>query len=89
LEEIMEAPSSTGNSAAPHAAMGIVELAASRLRSNGYSALKNVSCTFEESSLILRGSVPSYYLKQLAQQTVAQLEGVYWIENQIQVVAPK
>jgi osmotically-inducible protein OsmY len=63
-------------------------LAARRLCSNGYSALKNVSCTFEEGWLILRGSVPSYYVKQLAQQAVARLEGVCWIDNQIEVVMP-
>jgi osmotically-inducible protein OsmY len=63
----------------------IAELAAMRLRSNGYSALKNVRCTFEEGSLILRGFVPTYYLKQLAQHAVAKVDGVEWIDNQIEV----
>jgi osmotically-inducible protein OsmY len=54
----------------------IAELAASRLRSNSYSSLKHVSCSFEQGWLILRGLVPNYYLKQLAQHAVAGLEGV-------------
>jgi osmotically-inducible protein OsmY len=36
--------------------------------------------------LILRGCLPTYYLKQLAQQVVVGLEGVGHIDNQIQVV---
>jgi hypothetical protein len=38
--------------------------------------------------LILRGCLPSYHLKQLAQQVVVRLEGVERIDNQIQVVTP-
>jgi osmotically-inducible protein OsmY len=36
--------------------------------------------------LVLRGCLPSYYLKQLAQEVVAHLEGVEGVDNQIQVV---
>ena len=38
--------------------------------------------------LVLRGCLPSYYLKQIAQEAVAALEGVERIDNQIQVVTP-
>jgi osmotically-inducible protein OsmY len=36
--------------------------------------------------LVLRGCLPTYYLKQVAQEVVAHLEGVEGVENQIQVV---
>ena len=67
---------------------GLQELAERCLRSNPYLALKNVSCDCREGVLVLRGCLPSYYLKQLAQEVVARLEGVQTIDNQIQVVTP-
>ena len=62
------------------------ELAERCLRSNPYLALKNLSCDCQEGVLVLRGCLPSYYLKQVAQEVVARLEGVQAIDNQIQVV---
>src|SRR5262245_39312834 len=67
---------------------GIGELAEGRLRSNSYLALKNVSCEGHDRVLTLRGCLPSYYLKQVAQAVVAEVNGVERIDNQIDVVAP-
>jgi hypothetical protein len=64
------------------------DLAERCLRSNPYLALKNVSCDSRDGVLILRGCLPSYYLKQIAQEAVASPEGVQRIDNQIQVVPP-
>jgi hypothetical protein len=59
------------------------------LRSNPYPALKNVSCDWLDGVLVLRGCLPSYYLKQIAQEVVAhQVQGVGRLDNQIQVVRP-
>jgi hypothetical protein len=58
------------------------------LRSSPYPALKHVSCEWLDGVLVLRGCLPSYYLKQLAQEAVASLEGVGRIDNQTQVVPP-
>jgi hypothetical protein len=59
------------------------------LRSSRYSALKHVSCDYEGGVLVLRGCLPSYYLKQIAQEVVShQVQGVGRLENQIQVVRP-
>jgi osmotically-inducible protein OsmY len=63
-------------------------LAESCLRRNPYLALKNVSCDGRDGVLVLRGCLPTYYLKQVAQEAVAHLEGLKRIENQIQVVTP-
>jgi DNA-binding response OmpR family regulator len=49
-----------------------------------YSALRHVSCESTDGKLILRGSVRSYFLKQLAQESVGQFDGAM-IDNQIQV----
>ncbi len=68
-------------------ALGIAEGAENRLRCNSYLALKNVSCEYREGVLTLRGCLPSYYLKQMAQTAVARLDGVQRIDNQIEVIA--
>jgi hypothetical protein len=64
----------------------ITDLAERCLRSNPYLALKNISCDLLDGVLVLRGCLPTYYLKQIAQEVVGHLEGVKRIENQIQVV---
>lgn len=59
----------------------------SRLQRSGYAALSGIRCEFQRESgvLYLRGAVPSYYLKQIAQETARDLEGVLRVDNQIKV----
>jgi hypothetical protein len=64
------------------------ELAERRLHSNSYLTLKNVSCDYREGVLTLRGRVPTYYLKQIAQSVVVDLAGVERIDNRIEVLGP-
>jgi osmotically-inducible protein OsmY len=58
-----------------------------RLRRCGYAALSTVCCEFQGDCgvLHLRGSVPSYFLKQVAQELVTDLDGVRFVNNQINV----
>jgi hypothetical protein len=59
------------------------------LRSSRYPALKTVCCDYRDGVLVLRGSLPSYYLKQMAQEVVAhQFDKVGRLENRIEVVRP-
>jgi hypothetical protein len=67
-------------------AVAVVEVARHRLHDHAYLALKNIRCVFHEGTLILRGSVPTYYLKQMAQAAVTQIDGVGWVRNEIDVV---
>jgi osmotically-inducible protein OsmY len=71
----------------PTLPQGIAEGAESCLRCNSYLALKNVSCEYHEGVLTLRGCLPSYYLKQMAQTAVARVAGVQRIVNEIEVIA--
>jgi hypothetical protein len=64
----------------------MTELAETRLHSNPYLALKRVCCDYLDGVLFLRGWLPTYYLKQVAQEVVARLDGIGRIDNQIQVV---
>lgn len=59
-----------------------------RLQSSGYSALRQVSCICDREVLTLTGLVNAYYLKQVAQATVAKVPGVSRIENRIAVRSP-
>jgi len=56
------------------------------LRRNGHLLHQNISCDYHEGVLILRGTVPSYHLKQVAQAVVASLDEVAQIENRMEVV---
>lgn len=56
-----------------------------RLSASCYFALRYVSCEFHEGMLMLRGKVHSFYMKQLAQETVRKIEGVGAIVNALEV----
>ena len=58
-----------------------------KLQRGSYSALSRIRCEFQRESgvLHLRGSVPSYYLKQVAQELVRDVEGVRLVNNQLSV----
>jgi osmotically-inducible protein OsmY len=59
-----------------------------RFRRSGYFALRDISCDARNGVLHLRGRLPSYYLKQVAQAVAAEVEGVRRVVNRIEVIAP-
>ena len=67
----------------------IAEIAQAALRRSSYFELRDVSCDFSGGVLTLRGRVPSYHLKQLAQATVVEVPGVLEINNHVEVVTPR
>jgi len=62
--------------------------AAMRLRRSPYHEIRGVLCEYHEGLLRLRGRVHSYYMKQLAQTAVQDIDGVVEILNQLEVAAP-
>jgi hypothetical protein len=62
--------------------------ARSRLRASGYHQLRIVSCEFREGVLTLRGHVSTFYLKQVAQTLIRDLDGAGEINNRLEVAAP-
>jgi|EndMetStandDraft_5_1072996.scaffolds.fasta_scaffold358094_2 hypothetical protein len=66
----------------------ISELAERRLRESPYYFLKRLTCHFDRGVLILRGRVPHNRLREFAETIVARIEGVYAIENQVEVCDP-
>lgn len=55
------------------------------LLKTGYPALKTVECSFHDGTMTLRGRVPSYFHKQLAQEVLRDIAHVNEVANQIKV----
>jgi osmotically-inducible protein OsmY len=66
----------------------IERTAEDRLRHSSYLELRNVWCDYHEGVLTLRGHVPSYHLKQMAQAIMHDLEDDLELNNQLEVVSP-
>jgi hypothetical protein len=66
----------------------IVQAAKARLRTVPYPTIQTLSCECDEQGvLLLRGRLPSFYEKQLAQEAVARLPGVTQVVNETIVPA--
>jgi BON domain len=65
--------------------VGIAKTARKRLKASPHTPLRSIRCEVHEGVLVLRGQVTSYYIKQLAQETVRTLEGVGAIINVVEV----
>ena len=79
--------SNTAMAMAP-AGMGdaVVESKARQLLGeSNYLALRRLNCEFHNGHLVLRGRVPTFYLKQVAQTLMRQLPQVRQIENRLDV----
>ncbi|MCA9160842.1 MAG: BON domain-containing protein [Planctomycetales bacterium] len=55
------------------------------LRGCPYREVQKTTCLFHKGVLLLRGEVSSYYLKQIAQTVLMNVEGVNHIVNTIHV----
>ncbi|MBA4187815.1 MAG: hypothetical protein C0467_07330 [Planctomycetaceae bacterium] len=55
------------------------------LDKTGYAWLRGVSVGTTHGVVLLQGTVPSFYLKQLAQVTVLAVPGVKLVRNELQV----
>jgi osmotically-inducible protein OsmY len=58
------------------------------LQSSCYSSLRSVHYGLSNGRLVLEGKVPSYFMKQVAQQLVARVADEDLIDNQIIVDRP-
>jgi hypothetical protein len=56
------------------------------LQASGYPPLRNVHIWAGAGTAILRGAVPSYYMKQIAQAVVSVVRGVSDVHNELEVV---
>ena len=63
----------------------VVAAAQARLRASSHTSLRTVSCKFDQGVLTLDGHLGSFFQKQLAQEVVADMDGVVQVVNRIEV----
>jgi osmotically-inducible protein OsmY len=56
-----------------------------QLQSSPFYAIRALRCDFHEGVVTLRGSLPSYYLRQIAQSLVRRVSGVLELDDRITV----
>jgi osmotically-inducible protein OsmY len=58
-----------------------------RLRNTSYHSIRGLTCECDDRGILyLRGPLPSYYQKQLAQEAVSDLPGIRKIVNHAEVI---
>lgn len=63
----------------------IVDMACHALFASGYSQLRHLQVSFEHGRVTLQGQLPTYYLKQVAQSVILDVDGVREIDNDVRV----
>ena len=76
---------STEGPAGRTSAQEIKETARELIRRCPYPTVRSVSCECEQGMLFLRGRLSSFFHKQIAQETVAELGIVAQVVNEIEV----
>lgn len=61
------------------------QLVAARLRHSGYPFLWGLSCRFSQGVLSLSGTVPTFHLKQVAQELAMHTPGIREVRNEVNV----
>jgi osmotically-inducible protein OsmY len=68
------------------AAREVAATVKARILHHPHLKTQRIWCEFDGGKLFLRGQVPSYFFKQLAQEAVLGLGGVRQVVNEIEVV---
>ena len=63
----------------------IAEVAMERLQDSPFTVLRRISCECKNGVLFLRGRLFSFYEKQVAQETMAGIDGVTQVVNEVEV----
>jgi hypothetical protein len=86
--EHMEVPQGCPDTQSAERASGqpLLGVAKHLLAQSGYRPLLRVRCECEDGSVVLSGTVPSYYHKQIAQAVLLASPEIDAVTNQIEVV---
>lgn len=74
---------SKGSLLKPHI---VAQAAKDRLRANPHWPVRRISCECDEGRLFLRGRLSTFFHKQVAQEAVADVDGVIQVINEIEVI---
>jgi osmotically-inducible protein OsmY len=66
--------------------MALMGRVTSALRKNPYLDFPSIFYEANEGSVVLRGVVPSYFEKQMAQESLRSVEGIHEILNELEVL---
>lgn len=88
VRALVERLASSESAAQPSSddAKKLAEAARHRILHQPHLTQQRIWCECEQGRLSLRGQVPSYYFKQLAQEAVVDMEGVRQVINEIEVI---
>jgi len=67
------------------AARAVAARVAESLKASGYVALQGVAAEYHEGILVLRGTVPSFHMKQIAPTVASKFSGVRVLVNLLSV----
>jgi len=67
----------------------VVTAVQDRFQRSPFLPLRKVTCSVHDGVLVLRGRVPTYYLKQLAQTIGTSTDGVQQVINDLRVDFPE
>lgn len=62
---------------------------ASQFAATGYADLQQIRGEAKDDVIVLTGTVPSYYLKQVAQTVARNMDGITHVENRLEVRSPR
>lgn len=65
----------------------IARAAKRALEQSAYRSLQGIDCEYSEGQLILRGTVPSYYMKQVAQSLLKPISSIQRVDNRLLVAS--
>ena len=86
VESISHSETSTRNEETNFYVHGEVEQA---LRTKGYQCLRGIEISVYYRVAFLRGHVPSFHMKQVAQTAARVVPGVCEVRNELNVVCPR
>jgi osmotically-inducible protein OsmY len=66
----------------------IVDQVQNALKDTGNPSFRIIEVSLNDGAITLNGRVPNYYLKSVAQETALTVHGVWWIVNNLEVIAP-
>jgi hypothetical protein len=72
--------------AGPPRCLSLAERVERALRANGYPALRTIEVSVEGCRVVLKGRVPSYYMKQMAQVVSLAVAEVQELCNEVEVI---
>jgi osmotically-inducible protein OsmY len=63
----------------------LAQAARTRLQRTPYAIIRRLNCDCRGTILVLRGELPSFYYKKLAQEAVGGIQGVTQVVNEVEV----